>query len=181
MVKKTKDKIDKKKNKVEYNSNFWISMFILVLMVLSIAGFAMISGGPNAGAKYKKQQDVPLQYFEQYGVWATIKNGQEFVFKDIYQFNNMSSIENLADKIKMKNNLDVYVDSNFDPSAQLLFLKGLKALNINSNIITNISCDENTILLLNDNKNITGGCLQFISPQDQEYNQTNALIYYLVK
>jgi len=178
-----REKLKKKEKKIQFNSNFWIGMFILVTMVLSIAGFAMISGGPNAGVKYKKQQDVPLQYFDKYGLWATVKNNQQFVFKDINQYNNMSNIEDLSNVIKTKDYLNIYVAPNFDPSSELLFSKALNALNINYNKITNIKCNNDTILLLNqnNNNNITGDCLRFIGINDQEYNQTNALVYYLVR
>ena len=173
----------KKEKRIQFNANFWIGIFILITMVLSIGGFAMISGGPNAGAKYKTQQDVPLQYLNKYGVWATVKNNQEFIFSNIDQYNNMTNIDSLASKIRVKNNINLFVDPNFDPSSSLIIEKALKAISIPTKILTNPNCNKDNNLILTNNRSIQGNCMLFIGNNsgNQTYQKANALVYYLIK
>ena len=184
-INKVKKVKKEKKNKFKFDSKFWIGIFILITMVFSLAGFALISAGPNSKSSgIKAGHNIPLQYFPKYGVWATVINNQQFVFKDINQFQNLIDIQGIADNMKKKDYLNLYFSDDFDPSSRFILLNALKALKINYDIKPEAKCDDDSMLLfstINESKNISGNCIIFIGNGNQTYNRSNALVYYLVK
>ena len=80
---KAKIKVDHEKE--SQKKNLWISMFILVIMVLSVAGFALMSGGGSVGSGDTNEVTVPLQeglFRDQVGntYWGAYVKGEQFVF-----------------------------------------------------------------------------------------------------
>ncbi len=185
MVKNKKEnKNIKKKKKVEFNAQFWMSISLLVIMVLSIAGFAMLSAGPTRNSDGKYTQDIPLQYFDQYGVWATVKNGEQFIFDDINKYEQMTYLGDLSNQIK--NNELIYLDypENYDPSSIILLEKALKASRIKYIEIgneSNFNCNSSTLVLTYNDSNLIGNCMRLVSKSNESYEMTKALVYYLVK
>lgn len=169
------------KKKIEKNSQFWMSIFILIIMVLSIAGFAMITAGPNAGAKNKVTQDRPLQFYEKYGVWAAVKNNQQFIFKNISSFDGQLDLLGLSNQIKDKKQINIYVEPQFDLSSLFIIEKALKALNINYAEISNYNCETNNLILTYNKSMDNSNCMNFIANENTSYYRANALVYHLIK
>lgn len=177
----------KNKKKGKRNSSFWMSMFILVIMVLSLGGFAFMSGGPgmtNEGGENNLPENLPLKKVENEGqvFWVAIKNSEVFYFMSIDGYEEEEEKKNLAEKIKNKESLDIYVHDSFKSSDALYLIeKALNGLEISHNIVEEKSCNENT-LVLTTNENISeGSCLKFVASSGEETKDAEILTYHLVK
>lgn len=163
-----------------------MSLFLLILMIASIAGFAMMSAGPNSQNNQNIPENLPIQKIEDNGniYWVAIKNKEIFYFTNIDNYENNELEKNIAQQIKSKENLNIYVDESFTSSdAIYLIEKALNALKINHNRITTLDqtqCDSNT-LILTTNQTFTSNCLTYTTKPQEEYMQSEILIYHLVK
>ena len=171
-------KVDKKKD--EKNKVLIPSLVILFLMVLSIVGFSMQQGGGSEGST---SSEIPLQQFEQQGqvFWGAIKNNEQFIFLNIDTFEQEVELANLANQIKLRDNIGVYIDSNFSSDESLFLLdKVFRGLKIDKQNLFQEQCIEG-VLYISNQDNLEGNCMKFIPEQGLEYNKTEVLVYHLIK
>lgn len=178
MVKKEK-RNKKQESRITYNSNFFVSIFILVIMVLMFVGVAVQMGGQHSGGQ-TVYRDMELQYSDKYNVWFAYKNGVQIVFQDIDSYDGMLDMLGLSNQLKTKTNVSIYVDKGFDLSALVLIQKGLKATGIGYSTENTLNCNLNTLILTN-NESFTGDCMKFISSNKDAYEKANGLLYHLIK
>jgi hypothetical protein len=168
-------------------------LFILVIMVLSIAGFALsMGGGYESSSDGSTNQNFPLtenafqnsQTGEAY--WGAVVNGERFIFMNgIEGYDNFENMANLASQVKSKSDqlLTIKVGSNFTNSDALYLIqeKLFVATNTQTQMAeVNSTCNENTILFTNElieNSN----CMQFVAPQGEEANFADIFVYHMIK
>lgn len=169
--------------KKEKNTTLWMSIFIMIIMVFSIIGFAMMSGGKSGGIAGGSSQpdEMPLRKIEQDGqiFWAAIKNGELFVFDDIDQYMYNPTQEELANLIKQQKSVSLYVEDNFSTEAEFLIEKALRGLKIQYTQIFVFDNEPNTLLLTN-NVSKTGAFI-FAYVNEDAISKAEELVYYLVR
>jgi len=171
-----------KSGKVKKDSTFWMSIFILIIMVLSVLGFAL-SGSSGSKGSDNHPSEVPFQQFDNNGqvFWGAIKNNEQFIFDDIAGFDEDNATAALANRIKSQNNVEIYIDGNFSSNEALYLIeKSFRALKIKYNKTKDKKCDSNTIVLTN-NDTLKGDCIKFVSTNEEAFNKANVLTYYLIK
>lgn len=181
-----KQKQTNKKHKTR-DSKFWMSIFLLTIMILSIAGFAII-GSKNTNSRNKNNQNFPLQenaFKTQSGqtYWGAVINSEKFIFfNGIEGFDNLTNIENLANKIKEKEFINIYVEPNFkDLDSIYLIEKSLKSQKILYSFSNSTNCQKNDLILTkNISKYNLNNCLVF-DLKNNSYNKAEALTYHLIK
>ncbi len=181
MVKRIKKENHEKEIK---RKNLYISIFILIIMVSSIVAFAIMSSNSDISTNSNEiPKELAFKQVEQNGqfFYVAIKNHEMFVFETIDGFDTRVDLANLAAQIKSKKDIKIYVDKNFESSDAIFMInKVFTGLQISSNIITEQTCDENTLVLTN-NASFSGNCMKFISNKGEEYADSNILVYHLVK
>lgn len=177
-------RIKKKQKKTEHKTTS--SLIMLVIMVLSIGGFAML-GSSNSGSSEDKTQNVPFQEFNYQGqnFWGARINSEEFIFQSIEGYEEKANIAQAAQKIKTAQTLSVFIDKGFVDSNGpfLLEQKIAPAFNIPVQRIQNLSCDSPTVVfsLENSTTQIPDSCIKVISKLGEEANDAQILAYHLVK
>jgi len=178
---KASNKIIKKKD----NKNvLGIAIFLLVIMVLSVAGFALSGSRSHTGSSGNTPNEVPFQEFQDKNTgrpfWGAIRGGEQFIFLNISGFSQREDMAELAFNIKQQEIISIYKTNGFnDSSADFLIRKALKGLRIDTNDIYNLDCSKPTLVLgtVKEDNN----CLYFLAEGDNTYNKANALVYYLVQ
>jgi len=169
------------------NSKKYMSYFLLVLMVFSIAGFAFITGGGHGGSPNSDNglpEEVPLQFVEQQGVsgWIAVRNSEYFEFTEIDSLIENREMFELAIKIKEKRDVDLYIDPNFSSLEGIYIIeKALTGLHIRTNRVYSSTCSADTLVLTHDASGLGEDCLVFETVNNETYAQANALVYHLVK
>ena len=191
---KKKQKFNKDNSKVgtpinfdSNNKNFWASIVLLVIMIASIAGFALSSGGGvNSGGDGNLPSEVPFQQFQDPNTnqtfWGAIKNNEQFIFLNITDYDNRTDLGNLAGLIRNQQSLSIYVDESFNSAeSEFMFDKVLRGLQISSTRISNFTkCTPNT-LVLTINNTYDGDCIVFNPKLGEEYKDSEILTYYLIQ
>jgi len=171
---------------VKKDSTFWASIILLIIMVASIGGFALSSGGGNLGGDSTLPSEVPFQQFQDPNTgtifWGAIKNNEQFIFQNITGYENRTDLANLAGKIRNNQILDIYIAPDFNSAeTEYAFDKIVIGLNLNSTRIQNLTnCDANTIVLTLNNT-FEGDCMVFNPNKGEEYKDAEILTYYLVQ
>lgn len=164
--------------------NLVISLFLLGIMLLSIIGFAMMSSdGTVSNDPNTVPKELDFRQVEQNGqvFWVAIKNHEVFIFETIEGYDARVDLNGLAETIKSKKNINIYVDNGFESSDAIFMIdKVFTGLQISSQKVNQRTCDENT-LVLTHNKSFEGNCMKFISNNGEEYKDVNILVYHLVK
>ena len=164
------------------NKTIFMSLFILVIMLLSVAGFALMSGGGGA-ASGEVPDEFPLQQIEYEGqvFWYAIRNSEQFIFESIDGFEEDLVMKGLASKIKSQDVVEIYVDDNFTNSDSLFLVeKALRGIKIPFGRVDEFKCESNT-LVFSDNESLSGDCMKFIASNEDAYEKANMLVYHLVK
>jgi hypothetical protein len=183
MVKKSTNSKKKSRKK---DSSFWMSIVILVIMIASIGGFAMMTGGPQTSGDGNNglPENLPLQKVENEGqvFWIAIKNSEVFYFMSIDGYDQAVDEKNLAEQIKTKENIDLYVDSSFESSDSIYLVeKALNGLQIDYNRVQEKVCNENTLVLTYNQSVTEGNCMIFSPSQGEASQKAEILIYHLVR
>lgn len=167
-------------------------LFILVIMVLSIAGFALSMGGGYESNTEGNNQNFPLtenafqnpQTGETY--WGAVVQGERFIFiNGIDGYEDFTNMADLSTQIKSKSEqlLTIKMDTNFT-NADAVYLiqeKLLPSLSIQTQMATiDSTCNENTILFTNELVE-DSTCMQFVAPQGEEANFADILVYHMIK
>jgi hypothetical protein len=168
-------------------------IFILIIMLLSIGGFALsMNGGHSSNSESGDNQNFPLtegafqnsQSGEAY--WGAAIEGERFIFMNgIQGYEEFTNMVNLATKIKSKSELilKVQISSNFSNSDTLYLIeeKLFPVTGIQTQrILPTEVCDENTLVFTNELiENST--CMQFIAPQGEEANFADIFVYHMIK
>ena len=168
-------------------------LFILVIMILSIAGFALsMGGGYESGSESGSNQNFPLtenafqnsQTQESY--WGAVVNGERFIFVNgIEGYDNFENMANLASTIKSKSGLvlKTQLGSNFTNSdaTYLIEEKLFPSLEIQTErILSTDICDENTLVFTNEIIE-DSTCMQFVAPHGEEANFADIFVYHMIK
>jgi hypothetical protein len=167
----------------------FIGMFMLVIMVLSVAGFALMTGGGqggNSGGPNGNPSEIPFQQFTDPSsgqiFWGAIKNSEQFIFLDIEGFEDFTNLRELSNVIKSKNAINIYVDSNFTSSDTIYNLeKALNAFEIPNSRVNELSCEPSTLILTNEANDINGECMVFVAPKGEETRYSEALLYHMLQ
>jgi len=174
-----------KTKKKKGDKNMTITIAILAIMVLSVLGYAVSTntGGSNSGNNGVQGQDVPFQYFDQYGVWAAVKGGTQFVFQDISTYQNMTNMKNIAMQLKGMNHVDVYVDDGFtyDTAVYLIETQLFGAFEIGTQRITDKNCNAGTLVFTTNASAFQGDCMVFASNDSADAaDMAYGLQYYML-
>ena len=173
-----------KRAEIKKDSTFWMSMFILIIMVFSTLGFALMSGGGSTSSSDGSlPSEVVFQQFENEGqvFWGAIKNNEQFIFMSIDGFDADLVSTGLANKIKSQTSVELYIDDEFTSSDALYLIeKALRGLKIKYNRTNDLKCESNTLVFMT-NSSIEGDCIKFISNNDDAYLKAETLTYHLVK
>ena len=184
-MKNEKEKISKKRNTSESNKKY-MALSILIIMVVSVVAFAFISRTGHDDNSQNSGRDIPLglNYQDNQGntYYGARINGEDFIFREgIEGFEGIESSRQLAEKIKTKEILKIYVDKNFTSGdAVYLIEKSLNVLEITHTRIDELNCDSETLVITNEN-NFEGECLVFESPKGEENYLSQALVYHIIK
>lgn len=171
---------------LKLDSTFWTSFILLLIMVLSIVGFALSGSGVDNGNDGQLPNEIPFQQFEDPSsgtiFWGTIRNSEQFIFLDINGYDNRTDLANIAGQIKLYQNLSVYIDSDYKSAdSQYLISKALKGIKINEVKLNTLeTCTEDT-LVLTLNESFEGNCIKLISKEGEEFRDAENLVYFLVQ
>jgi len=171
---------------IKKDSTFWASIILLIIMIASIAGFALSSGGGSSAGNGQIPSDLPFQQFQDPNTgaifWGAIKNNEQFIFENITGYENRTDLANLAGEIRSKQTLNIYVALDFNSAeTEYVFDKIVRGLQFNSTKIQNLTnCDANTIVLTLNNT-FEGDCMVFNPEKGEEYKDAEILTYYLVQ
>ncbi len=193
MVKKeeNKKKYLKKEEEGVSKQTKYMSYFIIFIMIFSVAGFAILSGGGGSlgSSGTSTTRDLPLQadVFQnpQTGetYWGAVLNGEQFIFfNGVEGYELREDMKGIASQIKSTEFVNIYVDPNYQSSDAIYVVeKALTGLEISHQRITgNLSCTPNTLVFTN-NMTVDGDCIVFVSPQGEEYLESDVLVYHLIK
>ncbi len=182
---KIKTKIDHEK--IRERNVLIISLFIAVIMIFSIVGFALMSGGPSGSSS--GSMDFPLQagaFRDDIGntYWGAVKNSEQFVFYSVDGFDERQDIGLLAQRMKNYNLIEVFVDSNFTDSNALYMIENKisNAIDINFVRVNDGSCDmENKLIVSNNVSYEDGNCMKFIVSNENASIEADMLAYHMLK
>ncbi|MCA9496251.1 MAG: hypothetical protein KC589_04885 [Nanoarchaeota archaeon] len=179
---------DKKmsQEKKEKKKNLIISLFILAIMVLSVVGFAMMSGGGSGTNNNGTPNEIPFQQFQdpETGIifWGAIRNSEQFIFENIDGFEAKIEEKELANKLKEKESVNIYINQGFNSSETIILIeKGLRGIKTPFNVVNQFECNPNTLILTNEEDEKFNNCMVFLSTNEEAYNKTNYLLYHLIQ
>ena len=172
--------------RIEFNTNFWVSIVFLIIMILSIVGFAMMSsGGASSSNTGEMPENLPMQIVEYEGntYYVSIKNSEQFVFTpdgvELFQSDLITA--GIANKISAAESLKIVSLGNFTSAdADYLLEKVLRANKVPFEYVQDGSCDSASTLVLTNNI-VEGDCIQFISSNEEAYEKMTSVVYHLVK
>lgn len=180
--------MNKKNNDIPLKTKI-MSLFLLFIMVASVAGFAFMMAGPGfspVGAGQGQNQlpdNLPLQEVEYEGenFWVTIKNSELFVFDSIDNFINDIGAESIADRLQFHRQVFIYVEPDFVSSESVFILeRALSALGINYERIANPQCSPDTVIFSRTG-GFDGECMVFDANNSVDaYRQAESVVYHLV-
>ena len=163
------------------------SLFILGIMILSMGGFALMSGGGfGSGSNDNLPSNVDFQKFNDQTTgqefWGAIKNSEQFIFMTIDGYDNNTVMANLADEVKSYQSITIFEDTDFEsPDALFLFEKSLRGLSIPTQRIVDVNCNAGTIIFTHNVSNYDGDCMIFDVPEGEEHIYSEILTYHLIK
>ncbi len=184
-MKHKREQISKKRNTSDLNKKY-MALTIMILMILSVVAFAFISSTGSGNNSQNSGRDISLglNYRDEQGntYYGARINEEEFIFiEGIEGFEGIESSRQLAERIKTKKILKIYIDENFTSGdAVYLIEKSLNALEITHTRINELSCDSETLVITNK-RDFEGECLVFESPKGEENYLSQALVYHLIK
>jgi len=167
----------------------YMGIFLLVVMIFSIGGFALIGTDFGSDGSSSDSQNFPLtegafqnsQTGEAY--WGAIVNGEQFIFMNgIKGYDDFQNFASVATVIKTKDLVKIYVDEGFasDDALYLIEQKVFTALKIGYFRTNESTCDGSTLIFTNENK-FGEGCLVFEAPKGEESAFADILAYHFIK
>ncbi|MFW5704876.1 MAG: hypothetical protein ACOCXG_03445 [Nanoarchaeota archaeon] len=174
-----------KKNNKD-NKKLIMSWVLIIIMIASLGGFALMGTGGNSGSNNGDADEIPFQQFQDPETgqifWGAVKNGEQFIFMDISGYDNRTQLSNLATEIKTKSYVDLYLAENFTSfDSVYLIEKAFRGLKIESQRINNITDCSNTLVLTNNATGFDESCMIFAPEQGEEYLDTEILVYHLIQ
>ncbi len=170
--------------KEQQKKNLIASLVILAIMVLSIAGFALMSGGNISSSSSSSNLPLGQNFQDADGnlYYGAVKNGEQFIFLNgIDGYDENTQMSQLSQKILSHPIIDVYIDPAFTSDDSIYIIeKALSANLIYSQRIQNTSCEAET-LIFTYNNTYSGDCMVFVAIPGEEYTQAEALLYHLIK
>jgi hypothetical protein len=162
------------------------ALILLVIMIFSIAGFAMI-GSNYSGNSNDDTRNIPFQQFQYQGqtFYGAVINGEEFVFQTIDGFDQREDIAQIANQIKQASSLQTYVTSEYTDANGPFILeqKYSAAYSIPVTRIQNLSCETPTVVFTTNNstEEIPEQCIVFKPMPGEEAQDALILSYYLIQ
>lgn len=165
----------------------WMSIVLLVIMLASVVGFAFTfssgSSTQSSSGDNGLPPEVPLQQIEQQGqlLWFTVRNSELFVFETVDPLIEDRVAAELAQKIEVNNEVNIYVDSSFE-SLDSVFLieRALVGERIEINRVPALQCDSSTLILAGP-IDLAPECLVLVDDKNSTYQRAEALVYHIVK
>lgn len=179
MAKGTQKKNEEKRPKVA-------ALILLVIMLFSVAGFALM------GVPFNSQTDasgnpqfLSLQEINYEGqtYWVAIEDGEQFVYESIEGFDQRTDLAQLATSLKEKESVQIYVDESFTNSnARFLTDKALRAFNIEHNQVQDSECTNNKLIFTNpENEDLyQGECLVFSATNEEALREAEIVTYHFI-
>lgn len=186
------DKFDKnlkkslKKDSDTSSTGAIIAIVLLAIMVLSIAGFALMSSGGGTESADQTSQDVPLQQFKDpnYGVfWGAIKNGEKFIYADISGYDNATRVIAVADAIRNLSTVVIYQDNSVVSSdAMFIVEKTMRGIGKPYSRVMSTDCSVPTLVLSsNTSKKYSNKCIVLPLIEGEEVRNADILSYFLIQ
>lgn len=201
-IKMAKEKINKKESgkktqgKKKYNASGeevnktarYVAIFLLLIMVFSVVGFAMLGTGVDNDGNVNEQgipEYLPFQQLSQEGqtFWAAVINYELFVFETIEGYDQREDLAQAANSIKQFDSVNLVLDENFtdDNFPYLIEQKFSNAFEIPVSRSQEAQCGEGTVILTNnENHSFDGSCLVIQSDEGEEERDSLIFSYHLV-
>lgn len=199
MAKEKNNKIDKKK-KNQSNKKYdasgdevnktarYVAIFLLLIMVFSVVGFAMLGTGVDNEGNVNEQgipEFLAFQQLSQEGqtFWAAVINYELFVFETIEGYDQREDLAQAANTIKQFDSVNLVLDENFtdDNFPYLIEQKFSNAFEIPVSRSQEAQCGEGTVILTNnENHSFDGNCLVIQSNEGEEERDSLIFSYHLV-
>lgn len=179
---KNKEKEEKKK----LDTPKIAGIVLLLIMVFSLGGFALMMGGNYTSSNGRTMpENMDLRQVSQNGTnyWVAIKGGEQFVFRSVNGYEAMEGAKSIATRLKEKNSVDLYVTEDFNfNEPQYIIDNVLKGYNINSNTVEEMQCNKDTLVFATNSSQVEGECMKFIAEDDEmAYRRAKAIVYHMVK
>lgn len=160
-------------------------------MLVSLVGFAMMSGGrSNSQGESTQLSDIPFQQMTDQTsgqvFWGARLNGEDIIFLNIDQYKDREDLKTLAEQIGQQSTVRLSLDESFSSSTALFYIeKALRGRGISYTKEKNLSCDSdgsNILFLTSDaeNKDEQQGCMVFYAKEGEADSEAEGLSYYLV-
>ncbi len=161
----------------------YTSIFLLLLMVLSVLGIAVSSGSFSSS---NKQQDIPLQQFNSDGqvFWGSVKSGYTFIYTDIAGFEGNLAMKNLASSIKSQKTVYIYKEGNFSITSDTRYLldRILASFKITGIYSDELDCNRFTIIFSQEDATYDNNCHKILANDSTAmYKEIEVLSYHMLK
>jgi len=178
-MKKTNNSERKKKKKEERDpGKFWIMIFLVVMFITSLFGFAISMSSSNS----RSSNNIPFSiHYDQYNrpIYYQKYNGVLFFYhKDYPNIKLNNTIKSIAKEVKKDSFVKIYNTQKYYDSLFILE-KALKAKGINFAITNDNSCNNQNKVILSQDK-LKGNCINFYGNDSQVYYNVEELVYKLL-
>lgn len=163
---------------------FWMSMLLLVIMVMSVLGFALTMTGGAPSSDNGLPSEIPFQEFQDPNsgqvFWGAVRGGEQFIFLTLEGFSNQSDLAELAYNLKEYESINTYTTAGFNQSSsEFLIKKALRGLRIDTNNVYELDCREPTLVF--GTEVVNENCMYFLADGNNTYFRAEALTYFLVQ
>jgi hypothetical protein len=180
-----KTKTTSKKDRDQNPTAMVLAIIMLTIMVLSIAGFAFMMNDGNGNTENNYDQDIPFQQFqtkEGVAFWGAILNGEQFIFPDIYGYDNQTTIAQIAVTIKNLSEVKVYQDNTVTSSdAMFIVEKTMKGIKKTYERVSQTDCSLPTLVLTQNSTKYDEKCLVLVLENGNELRNAEILSYFLIQ
>lgn len=182
MVKKRLDNKDKsnskdQKSKIRFDSKFWMMIFIVVIFVFSMLGFAL-NMSPSKSGNLQEEKGLRMVYDNENNPVYIFKDKENyFSFSKNYgEYANLSVKQKALDILKKKS-WNIY-SGNFS-SSDFVLKKALDYKKIFYQDLDNLECDEKSLVF--SNQSVNGSCINIVGNSSLEvYSQIEELVFHII-
>jgi len=178
-IKKNKDskKVGFFKKIIKKDKRFWIMLFIEIIFISSLIGFAFnmsydTSSSDNSKTDVKIVSDKVGNYYYVQNV-----NGKIFSYLKDYRETPDLILRGYANKILESQIINISFSQNLSSSFYIL-KRALDVKNIPYNVVFNNTCTKGKIVL--SEEKLEGPCINIYGSKDENYLKTDQLVYYIL-
>jgi hypothetical protein len=178
----------KKDDEKRKKNNVIVSLVIVFIMVLSMVGFVVMSGGNPQGQQNGEISDFPLTenaFRDTAGnsYWGAVKNSEQFVFADVEGYEQRTDLIEIAEKLKNQRVVELYIDDNItDSNAKFMIEQKISdAFEISFAQTEDMSCDKENKLIITSSNNISGNCMIIQTSDQFAEEDTQTLAFHMLR